>query len=446
MDRDELNRRRKAREEQRRKRMEAQRRLYLRLAAAVVVLVFVGAGLFAMTRDAGQTPPAQDALSTDIWGEENVPETTEAPTEAPTEQLASWERAPVTINLVAGGDLNVTDKVVWSGQLSGEYNYTKAFMDVAPILSSANLAVLNLEGNVCGSPYGTDTASAPIEMIQALKNAGVDLLQMANSYSIRNGLIGLTTTLNNIRAAGIEPLGAFSSSEEFESSKGYTIVTVDDIKIAFVSFTKGVGSLGMPAGSEDCVNLLYTDYFTNYSEVDNDGIKKILKAAEAEEPDITIALLHWGSEDNDTIYDSQKKIVTLMQKNGVDVIIGTHPHRVQHVEYNEQNGQLVAYSLGDFFGDASRSGTQYSILLNLQITKDYDTGITRVTDWDFTPIYTLAENECDGDRRVIRIENAMAAYELNFVDKVTAACYDNLKFSLERINDRIAPPKEEEKK
>ena len=440
MDRDELNKRRQAREARRQKRLRAQRMLYLRLILAAVVLIAGGIAIFTLTRSAG-TPPTGTPIQTD-------PIVTEAPmdeTEAPTEGRASWEQAPVTINIVAGGDLNVTDKVVWSGQLSGEYDYTKTFMDVAPILSDADLAVLNFEGNVCGAPYGSSTVSAPTEMIQALKSAGVDLLQMANSCSIRNGLIGLTTSLNNIRAAGIEPLGAFSSSTEFQKSKGYTIVTVSDIKIAFVSFTKGVGSLGMPAGSEDCVNLLYTDYFTNYRQVDTNGIKSVLKAAEAEDPDFTIALLHWGSEDNDTIYSSQEEIVKLMQKNGVDVIIGSHPHRVQKVDYDENTGFLVAYSLGDFFGDGDRSGTQYSILLDLQITKDYDTGVTRITNWDYVPIYTLAENECDGDRRVIRIENAMSAYELNFVDKVTAACYENLKFSLERINDRVTPKVETKK-
>jgi poly-gamma-glutamate synthesis protein (capsule biosynthesis protein) len=439
MDRDELNKRRQAREAQRRARRRAQRLLYLRLAVAAAVLLACGFAIYRLTRSAGSAPAGDPQV--------NIPQVTEAtePTEEPTEALASWEQAPVTINIVAGGDLNVTDRVVWSGQLSGEYDYTKTFMDVAPILSEADLSVLNFEGNVCGAPYGSETISAPSEMIQALKSAGVDLLQMANSCSIRNGLIGLTTTLNNIRAAGIEPLGAFSSSQEFQKSKGYTIVTVQDIKIAFVSFTKGVGSLGMPAGSEDCVNLLYTDYFTNYRQVDTEGIKAVLKAAAAEDPDFTIAMLHWGSEDNDTIYSTQEEIVKLMQKNGVNAIIGTHPHRVQKVDYDEETGFLVAYSLGDFFGDGNRSGTQYSILLDLQITKDYDTGVTRITNWDYVPIYTLAEDECDGDRRVIRIENAMAAYELNFVDKVTATCYDNLQFSLERINDRILPKPETKK-
>lgn len=442
LDNDELNRRRKAREERRIQRKKAQRRFYFRLAAAAIVVIACGVGIYLMTRDAGQpNQPAEPVLSTQVAQQtEPLPEETEAPTEA----RASWDQAPSTIHLVAGGDLNITDKVIWSGQLSGQFDYTNAFMDVAPIFSEADLAVLNFEGNVCGAPYGTATVSAPQQMIEALKNAGVDMLQMANSQSITNGLIGLTSTLSNIRAAGIEPLGAFSSPEEFQRSKGYTIVTVNDIKIAFVAFTKGVGSLGMPVGSEDCVNLLYTDYFTTYRDVDEEGIEKVLKAAESEDPDLTIALLHWGSEDNDTVYETQETIVNLMQKNGVDAIIGSHPHRLQHVTYDELTGQLVAYSLGDFFGDGEKGGTNYSILLDLEITKDYETGVTRITKWDYVPIYILAENECDGFRRVVRIENAMAAYELNFVDKVTPACYENMKFALERINARIVPPPEEE--
>ena len=216
------------------------------------------------------------------------------------------------------------------------------------------------------------------------------------------------------------------------------------MKIAFVAFTKGVGGLGMPAGSEKCVNILYKDYYTGYREIDREKIAAIMKAVEAEKPDLTVAALHWGSEHNDTVYDTQETLVSILQKAGVDVIIGSHPHRVQHVKYDELTGNLVAYSLGDFFGDGQKDGTFYSILLEIEVTKDYETGITRVTDWSYVPIYTLSETECDGDRRVIRIANAMEAYETNFVDKVTASCYENLKFSMDRIASRIVPPPEKE--
>ena len=439
MDREELKKRRAAREAARKKR---QRAMIIRLILAVIVLVACGVGIYKLVGTTGE--PIQSVISTQPEAPEA--EETEPPeTEAPTERSEAWEQPPVTINLVAGGDLNVTDKVIWSGQEGGSFDYTKAFMDVAPVLSEADLAFLNFEGNVCGAPYGTATTSAPVQMIEALKNAGVDMLQLANSCSITNGMLGLSATLNNIRAVGLETLGAYTSEEEFNRTKGYTIVNINGVKIAFVAFTKGVGGLGMPAGSEKCVNILYSDYYTNYRNVDKERIEKILKAAEAEKPDITIALLHWGSTDNDKIYDTQKSIVSLMQKNGVDVIIGSHPHRVQHVEYDDLTGNLVAYSLGDFFGDGQKDGTYYSILLELEIVKDFEAGITRVTDWSYVPIYTLAENECDGDRRVIRIDNAMSAYELNFVDKVTVSCYERLQNSLNRISARIVPPKEEEK-
>ena len=130
----------------------------------------------------------------------------------------------------------------------------------------------------------------------------------------------------------------------------------------------------------------------------------------------------------------------------MDAIIGTHSHMVHQIEYDEETGNLVAYSLGDFFGDATQGGTSYSIILDLEITKDYDSGETRITNYSYTPIYTLTENECDGQRRVVRIENAVSAYDLNYVDKVTKACYDNMQFALDRISNRVTPKPAETKK
>ena len=421
IDPEELNRRRQQRAEYRKKR---QRAMYIRLAIAAVVLIACGIGIFFLVRN---TEPAVSIVATE-------PVETEAPTEAP---RASWDKAPVKIHVAAAGDLNITDKVVWSGQTSSDFNYTNAFMDVAPILSEADLTLMNFEGNVCGSPYGTETGSAPQQILEALKLAGVDVLQVANSCSIQNGLLGLTSTLSSIRTAGLEPVGAYSSAEEFRKTKGYTICQVGDVKIAIVAFTKGVGSLGLPVGSEDCVNLLYEDYYTTYRTIDKAGIRDILRAAESEKPDLTIAMLHWGSEYNEEISTSQETIAELMLDEGVDAIIGSHPHLLHRIDFDEEAGTIVAYSLGDFFGDGERGGTNYSIILDLEITKDYETGETKITDYSYIPIYTLAENQCDGFRRVVRIENALSAYELNFVDKVTASCYENMQFAIERIVARV---------
>ena len=127
----------------------------------------------------------------------------------------------------------------------------------------------------------------------------------------------------------------------------------------------------------------------------------------------------------------------LMTDNGVDVILGTHPHLVQQIEYDAETGQLIAYSLGDFFGDGSRSGSNYSVILDLEITRDESGKKTRVTNYTVTPIYTLKEEQCDGQRRVVRIREAMLAYDNNFVDKITKDAYDDMDYSLKRIKARI---------
>lgn len=434
---DEMNMRREKREAQRRKQQAEAKRLRITLILAAVVLVLCTAGIVFLTSrsDSSQTTVAAETRPT------------QKPTQATEPATRAQKSTKTTIHIKAAGDLNVTNTVINAGVAVGGYNYTRAFMDVASTLSDADLTVLNLEGNICGEPYGSDTTSAPRELLDGLRNAGVDLIQMANSCTINNGLIGLTSTLQNIRAAGLEPVGAFASESEFQQSKGYTITEAQGVKVAFVAFTKGLGGRGLPAGNDNLVNILYEDYASTYDKIDRTRITNILKAVEAEKPDITIALLHWGSEYNDDISDTQKSIVNLMKKQGVDVILGTHPHTVQAIEYDELAGTLVAYSLGDFFGDASRGGTNCSIILDLEITKDSSTGTTKVTNYSYTPIYTVSEAEsADGYRRVVRIDKTVEAWEENYLDKVSQSAKESMVYALDRIEARINPPVEEKKK
>lgn len=430
MDRDELNKKRLARAAQRKKQLEQQRKLKLRLILAAVILVVCGVAIFALTPGGSDSPTVQQPS---IPGQTLPPET--AP---PTEPPSRHQLDPTTvIHIKAAGDLNITDKVVAAGNSPLGYDFTKAFLDVAPVLADADLTMLNLEGIFVGEPYGTATRSAPRELLRALDASGVDLIQAANSYSVYDGISGLNTTLSAIRSAGMEPVGAFASNEEFRRTKGYTICDVQGIKVGVVAFTKGMDSLGLPAGSEDCVNVLYTDYFSTYKDVDTEGITQVLKDLRSEKPDVTIAMLHWGSEYNDTISESQEKIAKLMLDEGVDIILGTHSHMVHQVVFDEEKNTLVAYSLGDFFGDGEKGGSNYSIILDIELTRDNTTGITKITDYGYTPIYTLNETECDGQRRVVRIRHAMDAYALNYVDKVTKACYASMENSLKRINARV---------
>ena len=209
------------------------------------------------------------------------------------------------------------------------------------------------------------------------------------------------------------------------------------IRIAIVAFTKGMDGMGLPAGSEDCVNLLYEDFSSTYQIVDTKGITALLRAAESYQPDVTIALLHWGSEYNDKLSKTQESITKLMLKEGVDAIVGTHSHYVQQIDFDAEAGTLVAYSLGDLLGDGTRSGTESSILLDMEITKDGTTGQVKITGFDYTPIFIADETDSGGQLRLLRIREAIEGFESKYIGSVSKETYEAMKSALSRIESRI---------
>ena len=400
LDPEELEKRRQRRQAQQKKRKKQR------------VLMFIGAALVAAALIAG--------ISLWIFGGNDAPK---AQGPHPDDKV---------IHLAAAGDLIVSDRLVQTA--TEEHDYTQALLDVGYLLGKADISVVNFEGSLVGEPYGSKYASAPQGLMNALGNAGVDLIQLANSYSIYNGMSGLSRTIDGVRAAGMEPLGVYATPDDFEKSGGYTICNVQGIRIAFVAFTKGMDGMTLPTGNEHCVNLLYTDYDSGYQQVDTQRINGILERVKKEKPDLTVALVHWGSEFNDTLSSSQQRICDLLQDGGVDAVIGTHSHYVQAIEFDQASGKLVAWSLGDFFSEPSRDGDKYSIVLDIEITQSATTGKTRITGFDYTPIYRANDGE---SLQLLRIREAMAAYEGSYIDRVSKETYDAMSYALSRIEARV---------
>ena len=417
LDAEEFRRRRQARQEARARKKAQQKSLWIKLGIAAAVLVLCAVLILVLA-----TPESSDEASTTQATEQTAPQTTGAPVDENT----------TVIHIAAAGDLNITESVTASG--SPETGYTEAFLDMAPILAQADITAVNLEGSFYGAPYGEDR-SAPDSLAHSLSAAGVDLIQLANSYSIYKGMDGLASTVETIRNAGMEPVGAYATAAEAKEGGGYTLRTVRDVKVAFVAFTKGMDGMALPPGNESCVNLLYTDYASDYQIVNTEGITDLLDAVKKEKPDIVVALVHWGSEYNNTVSESQQEICKLLQDNGVDAVIGTHSHYVQQMTLDETTGQFVAYSLGDFFGDADRSGSEYSVILDLEITKDHKSGDTKITGFDYTPIYTVEEE--GKPLRLMRIREAMAGYDTQYIDAISQTTYEAMQYALTRIDARI---------
>lgn len=411
-DMEELNKRRVERH-LRRQKMNAQKRRKKQfvMIGVCLLLVAVGMGVFFLLR----------------MGEDSEPE----PQLSVQSDGSVKDADDTVIHLVAAGDVNVTDAIVASG--GPEYDYKNTFLDVAHLLAEGDITVVNFEGNLCGAPYGTASGSAPQSLAEMLQKCGVDLMQLANSYSINQGISGLQATIQSVKDAGMEPLGVYGDERSYRSGKGYTVKEVEGVKIAFVAFTKGMNGMTLPQGSENCVNLLYTDYDSTYRNINRKTINAVMDAVEKESPDLTVAMLHWGSEYNDNISKSQEDIVAFLQERGVDAVIGTHPHFVHKMTYDPETGNFVAYSLGDLISNADRAGTEYSVILNLEITKTG--GNTKITGFSYTPIFTVAER--GSALRTVRVAESMMAYDLNHISRVNLTTYDAMAYALERIEARV---------
>ena len=352
-----------------------------------------------------------------------------------------------TVTVTAVGSILISDHLLADARQGDGYDFSPCFFGAAKELSSADLTVGNLVCNFAGSPYGSATSSSPNDLAGTLAGQGFDLLQTANCSSISNGMAGLESTIETIRAAGMQNVGTFTSAQERSDCGGVTIVEANGMRLAFVAFTKGLGNMSLPEDATGTVNLLYSDYDTNYSELDTDGIVDVMSAAKKQNPDVIIVLLHWGSEYSQEVSSSQRKLEDLLYDNGADAIIGTHSHMVGPIEEKAvtladgtEKKVVTAYDLGDFYTDSEKPGTQTSTVLKLTFTRNNRSGRTSLSDCSYTPVYCADFGPQEQNRyQVLSIQNAMELYENNYVYHVPDAIYDQLSGELADFEKHIAP-------
>ncbi len=322
--------------------------------------------------------------------------------ETPAEPIIETEPDTV-VTLAAVGDIMIYDDLLAAAAAEdGGYNFADMFSAISMYTSSADLTVGNLELNFCGEPYGgKPDFRAPEELAQTLKDIGFDIVQTANTYSIQNGLSGLSSTIKYLNTVGIDHVGTYAAEDDKQTNGGVLLKNVNGVKIAFFAYTKGLNNLTLPEGSEYAVDLLYKDYATDYSKVAEKDILASIDAAKALNPDIIVAMMHWGSEYDTGITETQEEIRDLLLDNDVDVIIGSHSHVVgpmQEQQLVTRSGDykntFVAYSLGNFFSSQTQDHAMESVLLNLEFTKDGETGKTTLTGVEYLPLYIL-KNETD---------------------------------------------------
>ncbi|ASS76160.1 capsular biosynthesis protein [Tumebacillus algifaecis] len=288
--------------------------------------------------------------------------------------------------VAAIGDILIHSSLYKDAQTAnGGYDFRYQFELVKPYLLKPDLAIANQETMIGGVEVGLSDYpmfNSPYEVGDALKDAGIDVVSIANNHSLDAGEKGIRSAIKHWNELGIPYVGVYESAEDQAKIR---VVEKNGIKFAILSYTYGTNGIPVPEGKDYLINLI-------------DPVK--MKAAVREAKgmaDVVIMNLHTGNEYQRLPSDEQKELVREMTKEGVDIVLGHHPHVLQPVEWID-NGDgrksFVIYSLGNFISGQDEIYREIGGILELEVekvTKGDEKTIT-LKNPAFLPVWTHKRN------------------------------------------------------
>ena len=247
--------------------------------------------------------------------------------------------------IMANGDLLYHDIIYISAKKAdGTYDFHENFEYVKPWLKQADLVIGDFEGTVNKDHYlaGYPLFNAPGEVMDAIKDAGYQVLDLAHNHILDSQIEGVVSTADAIEKAGMTPIGVYT--HEPRDKAPIVIKEVNGIKVALLAYSYGFNGIEQSISQED-----YNRYL---SDLDEDKMKAEIERAE-KEADITIIMPQMGVEYQIEPTEEQKKLYHKMIDWGADIIFGGHPHVVEPAETVEKNGdkKLIIYSMGNFISN-----------------------------------------------------------------------------------------------
>lgn len=287
------------------------------------------------------------------------------------------------VSLLAAGDNLIHIEVVNSGkQEDGTYNYDHLYDEIMEEIEAADIAVVNQETILGGEQFsysGYPAFNSPTEIGEALVDVGFDVVLHATNHTMDKGEKGINNTFDFwSNYPDISILGINKSKDD---RNRISIIEKNGLKIAMLNYTYSLNGYQLPDDKPYLVNML-----------DKKQMEKDIKKAH-EDADFVIVFPHWGTEYVYEPVNSQKDLVNFYYELGVDLVIGTHPHVLQPVEWvttNPEHKMLVYYSLGNFLSYQKEAPRMLGGIANVTITKD-NSG-TFISDASITPIVTHYEN------------------------------------------------------
>lgn len=281
------------------------------------------------------------------------------------------------ITLLFAGDLMQHQAQINAARTLSGYDYSDCFRYVKEEISRADIAIGNLEVTLGGKPYrGYPAFSAPDEYLSALCEAGFDVMITANNHCLDRGKKGLERTILMLDSLSMPHAGTYTNTEMREE-RYPLLLEKNGFRIALLNYTYGTN--GIPVTSPNIVNY-----------IDREVMARDIDTAKSMNPDVIIACMHWGDEYQSLPSKEQNTLADWLLQQGVNHIIGSHPHVVQPMELRTDsitgNRHAVVYSLGNFISNMSVRRTDGGLLFKLELEKD--STATRVSQCEYSMVWT----------------------------------------------------------
>lgn len=363
--------RERRREELRRKREEEvqrKKRLTITIGISVVALLIVG------TIVGVQISKKQKA--------------DKAAEKARQEKLAKEkEQEEHTIEFLAVGDNIAHQAIRESGmQEDGVWNYDHVYQYVKEDVEAADLALVTQEtvfvedrNQVSGYPsFGT-----PPEFGDALVNTGFDVVAHATNHIMDKGTKSIEYTMDwwKNNHPETEILGIHESKETAEE---ISVIKCKKLKLAMLNYTYGLNGIELPSDKQYLVDVF-----------DEDKAREDIKKAK-ELADVVIAVMHVGVEYDMDVDEETQQWVDIFLEEGVDIVIGSHPHVVRTMETltgEDGHKMLVYYSLGNFTSTQNDLPSLLGAMAKITIRKDMKTGEIQIPEHEFVPLLMYYDRE-----------------------------------------------------
>ena len=272
-----------------------------------------------------------------------------------------------TLRMSFMGDVMMHYKQIRAARIPGadttkasSYDFSSYYSHIKPRLDSCDISVANMEFPVGVVPYtGYPVFSAPESIVWETIDAGIDLMLLANNHICDKGKRGLDSTYAIYSRLPAKFTGLWRDTID-EQLYNPAIINANGFRVAFINFSYGYNGFTIPkpyvAGRMDSLQ-----------------IKQAILRARNRGADYIVALPHWGVEYSLDCHPEQRRWRDRLYRWGVDMIVGSHPHVPQAVEYSQ--GRITAYSLGNYISNMSIANGQVGILLEATLVRREDGSI-----------------------------------------------------------------------